>query len=506
MARSPIATSRRHFLAQGLGLTAAALAMPVVSSAATAAAQPSPAPAARREGDGAFPADFEWGVATAAIQVEGAAHDDGRGDSIWDTFCRQPGRIADGGTVEVSCDHYHRFAADIALMAALGVKHYRFSIAWPRIIPAGRGAVNEKGVDFYRRLVDCLREHGITPHATLYHWDLPQALQDRYAGWQSREVAQDFADYASAVVSRLGDRIDRWIPLNEIATFTYYSGYAVGRTPPHAPGLSLPTARAQSQVIHHALLAHGLGSQAIRAASPRPCRIAAAENFESAVPVVETPEHIAAARRAFAASFVNGAILHPLVHGRWDPAWAELHRERLPEVAEGDWKIIAQPLDELGFNCYTGSYFKAAETAAGFEGVAIPAGYPKGGLPWLNIIPEAAYWGIRLVSEQLGEKRLPVFLSENGLSDCAAADATGLVADVDRIAYSRAYLRQIQRAAAEGYPVSGYYHWSFLDNFEWAEGYRSRFGLVHVDFATQRRTPKLGYDWYRETIRAGRVL
>ena len=497
----PSGLGRRHFLAQGLSLTAAALAAPVLGRAAE------PGPEATRPPATPPPADdFEWGVATAAIQVEGAAHEDGRGDSIWDTFCRQPGRIVDGGTVDVSCDHYHRFAADIALMAELGVKHYRFSIAWPRIIPEGRGAVNEQGVDFYRRLVDCLHDHGITPHATLYHWDLPQPLQDRYAGWQSREVAKDFADYATAVVTRLGDRIDRWIPLNEIATFAYYSGYALGHPPPHAPGVALATPREQSQIIHHALLAYGLGCQAIRAASPRPCRIAAAENYEGCVPVIETPEHIAAAKKAFADSFVNGAILHPLLHGRWDPVWAELHRARLPDVAEGDWKIIAQPLDELGFNCYTGSYFQASPEGRGYEGIAMPTGYPKGGLPWLNIIPEAPYWGIRLVSEQLGDRRLPIFISENGLSDAATADSAGRVSDVDRIAYTRAYLRQILRAKQEGFPVSGYYHWSFLDNFEWAEGYRSRFGLVHVDFATQRRTPKLGYHWYRETIAAGRVL
>ncbi len=504
------ATSRRHFLTKSLGLTAAALAMPTLSSAASgssSAAQPGTAAAPRPEsGDAPVPPDFEWGVATAAVQVEGAAKADGRRDSIWDTFCRQPGRIADGSTVDVSSDHYHRYAEDIALMAELGVKHYRFSIAWPRIVPEGRGAVNEKGVDFYRRLVDCLREHGITPHATLYHWDLPQSLQDRYAGWQSREVAQDFADYATAVVSRLGDRIDRWMPLNEIATFAYYSGYAVGHTPPHAPGIGLANQRERSQIIHHALLAHGLGCQAIRAASPGPCRIAAAENFESSVPFVETLEHIAAARKAFADSFVNGAILHPLLHGRWDPAWAELHRERLPEVAEGDWRTIAQPLDELGFNCYTGGFVKASSQIRGYESLPIPAGYPKGGLPWLNIIPEAPYWGIRLVAEVFNVPHLPVFISESGLSDCITADTDGLVADIDRITYSRAYLRQILRAKQEGYPVSGYYHWSFLDNFEWAEGYRSRFGLVHVDYATQRRTPKLGYHWYRETIRAGRVL
>jgi beta-glucosidase len=495
-------TSRRSFLAQGIGLAAAACALPGLKLSAETEPAPTTAPAGP-----AFPPDFEWGVATAAIQVEGATSEDGRGDSIWDAFCRQPGRIVDGSSPAIACDHYHRFASDIALLAALGVKHYRFSIAWPRIIPEGRGAVNEKGVDFYRRLVDCLREHGITPHATLYHWDLPQALQDRYAGWQSREVAADFADFATAVVSRLGDRIDRWIPLNEITTFAYYSGYAApGGTPPHAPGIVLATPRAQSQVIHHTLLAHGLGCQAIRAASPRACRISAAENFLSCVPIIETEEHIAAARKAFADSFVNGAILHPLLHGRWDPAWAELHREKLPEVADGDWRTIAQPIDELGFNCYTGSYFKASAEARGYEGLAFPAGYPKGGLPWMNIIPAAAYWGVRLVSEQLGDRRLPVYLSENGLSDSAKADATGFVSDVDRIAYARAYLSQLHRAHAEGYPVSGYYHWSFLDNFEWAEGFRCRFGLVHVDYATQRRTPKLGFQWYRETIRAGRPL
>lgn len=502
MGTPSLPTSRRNFLAQGIGLTAAAFAGPALNLAAETQPTPDAAPAGTT-----FPADFEWGAATAAIQVEGAATEDGRGDSIWDTFCRQPGRIVDGASPAITCDHYHRYAADIALLAELGVKHYRFSIAWPRIIPEGRGAVNEKGLDFYRRLVDCLRGHGITPHATLYHWDLPQPLQDRYAGWQSREVAADFADYATAVVSRLGDRIDRWITLNEITTFVCYSGYGLpGGKPPHAPGIILASPREQSQIIHHALLAHGLGCQAIRAASPRPCRIAAAENFLSCVPIIETAEHIEAARRAFADSFVNGAILHPLLHGRWDPQWAELHRDKLPEVADGDWRTIAQPLDELGFNCYTGSYFKASPSNRGYDGIAFPAGYPKGGLPWLNIIPEAVYWGVRLVTEQLGARRIPVFLSENGLSDSATADVTGFVADVDRVAYSRAYLRQLQRAHAEGYPVSGYYHWSFLDNFEWAEGFRSRFGLVHVDYASQRRTPKLGYHWYRETIRAGRPL
>jgi len=485
--------------------------MPALSSAATGfstAAKPATSAAPRPDcGAAPVPPDFEWGVATAAIQVEGAAHADGRSPSIWDTFCHQSGRIADGGNVDVSCDHYNRFATDIALMAELGVKHYRFSIAWPRIVPEGRGAVNEKGMDFYRRLVDCLRDHGITPHATLYHWDLPQSLQDRYAGWQSREVAKDFADYATAVVSRLGDRVDRWMPLNEIATFACYNGYGVGRPSSHAPGLALATARDRGQVIHHALLAHGLACQAIRAASPRPCRIAIAENFASCVPVIETPEHIDAARHAFADNYVNGSILFPLLQGRHDDAWAERHREALPEIAHGDWAIISQPIDEIGFNCYTGDYYQASDTLAGYEVVPASPAYPRaGGLSWLKIIPEAAYWGIRLVSEKLSPRRLPVFISENGCADTATADAAGLVSDVDRIAYTRAYLRQVLRAKQEGYPVSGYYHWSFLDNFEWGEGYTKRFGLVHVDYATQRRTPKLGYRWYRETIRAGRVV
>lgn len=495
--------NRRLFIqAAALGACAGGLA-PGAEVSAAGSSQPDPAPA--RGGPG-FPRDFWWGAATAAYQLEGGAAADGRGPSIWDTFSHMEGKVAHGDTGDVACDHYHRYREDVRLMADLGVKHYRFSISWSRVMPEGRGKLNPKGLDFYRRLVDELLAAGIVPHATLYHWDLPQALQDRYAGWQSREIVQDFADYATAMAKNLGDRVRHWMTLNEVATFVHWCGYGIQRPGEHAPGVSLSRPKERWQVMHNALMAHGAACQALRAASPGQCNVSIAENFESFVPVMETQEHIAAARRAFTSTELNGAIITPLLTGRYDPKWWAERGAEAPDVKAGDLELICQPLDSLGFNCYTGNYVRAADTPRGYDVLPWFDGYPKLNMPWLAFVPEAIYWGVRMIGDALGRRDLPIFISENGCADGNRADARGVVLDTDRIMYLRSYLRQVQRAMSDGCPVVGYFPWSLLDNFEWACGYEKRFGMVHVDYKTQKRTPKLSYGWYQQVIRHNSVL
>lgn len=452
-----------------------------------------------------FPDDFWWGAATAAFQVEGATNEDGRGKSIWDTFSHTPGRILNADTADVACDQYHLFEKDIKLMSDLGIKHYRFSISWSRVMPDGRGSVNEKGMDYYRRLVDSLLKNGITPHITLYHWDLPQTLQDKYNGWQSRQIVGDFSDYATAIVSRLGDKVEHWMTLNEIASMTY-NGYGVKNSPIHAPGLILNSRKDLLQIVHHALLAHGAGCQAIRAASPRKCSVAIAENFNSYVPVIETPENIIAAQKAFIRDEKNGGIILPILTGKYSESWLSDCGADAPTIANGDMNLIHQPLDKLGYNCYSGIYVAAANNDRGYETMPFNANYPKGNVNWLNILPESIYWGIRHIGQTAGCPTLPIFISENGLADGTSLTAKGTLNDIDRIMYFRSYLTQVHRAVAEGLPIVGYFPWSLLDNFEWADGYSSRFGMVYVDYATQKRIPKLSYHWYQQVINNNRVM
>ncbi len=450
-----------------------------------------------------FPPDFMWGVATAAYQIEGAHDADGRAASVWDTHSATPGRVRGGDTGMVACDHYHRFREDVALMAELGVKHYRFSIAWPRILPQGTGAVNEAGIDFYKRLVDCLGEHGITPHATLFHWDSPQALEDRYGSWRSRQMAQDFADYATATVSRLGDRIASWMTLNEIKCFTY-AGYGVGKPGRHAPGTALGSKQELQQTVHHALLAHGMGVQAIRAASPGPCRVALVDDFRVPVPVIEDEAHIAACGRAL--RHINGEILVPALTGAYDPLRLRELGADASQIADGDLAIINQPLDALGLNVYFGVYVEPSDCERGYRCIDYPAGYPHMDTAWLNVVPSCVYWGPRLVAEALNRPDLPVFISENG---CACPDTVapdGRVHDLDRIFYLRQHFRQAHRALSEGYALEGYFVWSFMDNYEWSEGYAKRFGITYIDYETQRRIPKDSFRWYQQVLRENRVV
>ena len=491
--------TRRGFLVTGPSMAAA---MAVGPAMAKAPVRPTAPPLA---GLPALPPDFFWGAATSSYQIEGAAAIDGRKPSVWDTFSKTPGRVSNGDTGDVACDHYHRFEEDVKLMAELGIGHYRFSISWSRVIPDGRGAVNPKGIDFYSRLVDTLLKHGITPHATLFHWDSPQALEDLYGSWRSREIIFDFADYCTATVKHLGDRVTRWMTMNEILCFTTL-GYGVNTRPPFAPGTMVPTKKHVRQTVHHALLAHGMACQAIRAASPVKPQVSAVINCDTFVPVMETPEHIAAAGRAFLSAENNATILLPVLSGNYAPETLAALGADAPDIRKGDMAIIGQPLDALGLNIYTGHYVRAADTPGGHEVLPLPRNYPNMILPWLNFVPESIYWVIRSIANTPGGKGLPLYIAENGCATDDELTATGEIIDTARVMYLRSYLRSVQRALAEGYPVKGYFLWSLMDNFEWIAGYSRRFGLVHVDFKTGKRTPKLSYQWYQQVIRENRIV
>lgn len=452
-----------------------------------------------------FPDTFLWGAATSAYQIEGAAKEGGRKPSVWDVFSARSGRIRRRDTGAVANDHYHRYESDIQQMVNLGIKHYRFSVAWSRVIPDGRGPVNETGIDFYRRLCDRLLTNGITPHATLFHWDSPQALDDRYGSWRSREMAKDFADYCTGVVQRLGDRVTHWMTLNEIVCFTHM-GYDVLLPPQHAPGTRVSSRKDVWQTSHHALLAHGLGCQAIRAASPRPCSVALVDNPAISVPLTESPADIAAAQAAFHTNWVNGGIIFPALTGAYSEVFLRQLGNDAPDIRPGDLETIHQPLDALGLNIYTGTYVRAVDTPQGYEFLEYAKGHPRLHMPWLWLVPESIYWAVRHVAEVLQRPELPLLITENG---CAAQDkvtSRGEILDTDRILYLRQHLQSAHRAVAESYPLQGYFLWSLMDNFEWSWGYDRRFGILYNDYRTQQRTPKASFHWYAECIRQNRVV
>ena len=468
-----------------IGAGAAALAATAYGGASSSPRSAAPRSAA------SFPEGFCWGTATSAYQVEGATQEDGRGPSIWDTFAREPGRIRDGSTGDVSVDHYHRYKEDVALMKWMGAQAYRFSIAWPRVFPEGRGKPNSRGLAFYDRLVDELLAAGIEPYATLYHWDLPQALQDR-GGWETRDTAEAFGDYASYVAAKLTDRVKQVFTINEMLSFVEH-GHASGI---FAPGLKLDRARL-NQVRHHAVLAHGLAVQAVRASGRRGTRVGPAENIAAALPAVETAENIRAAE--LATRELNAPYLTVMLEGRYTDAYLAKAGADAPRFTPQDLKTISSPVDFVGLNVYAPSkYVLASEAAPGFTEVPLQASHPHMASPWLTLGPEALYWAPRLAASLWKVKE--IFITENGASAADESAADGAVYDLDRIMYLRNCLMHLQRATAEGVPVRGYFLWSLLDNFEWADGYATRFGVVHVDYATQKRTPKLSASFYREVI------
>jgi beta-glucosidase len=465
----------------------AALAPTALTNLATAAsAQTGQSPSTARS----FPAGFLWGSATASYQVEGAVNEDGRGPSIWDTFSRISGKTNNGDTGDVADDHYHRYKEDVQLMKALGLKTYRFSVAWPRVYPQGTGTPNPKGLDFYNRLVDELLANNIQPYCTLFHWDLPQALEDK-GGWQSRDTSEAFANYAGYVAEHLSDRVKHFMTLNEMRSFVDI-GYKDGR---HAPGLKLPPAGV-NQVRHHAVLAHGLGVQAIRAHAKPGTKVGLAENATACVPVIETPKHIAAAKKAMREA--NAGYLTAIMEGRYTDAYLSHAAADAPKFTAADMKAIGSPIDFVGLNVYTPAYVRADDSASGFAFVPPPASFPHMMSNWLHVGPEALYWGPKLAAELWNIKE--IYITENGASSADVLTPDGHVYDSDRVMYLRNYLTQLHRAVSEGVPVRGYFLWSLLDNYEWADGYAYRFGIHYVDFATQKRTPKLSANFYHEVI------
>ncbi|MET8123077.1 GH1 family beta-glucosidase [Micromonospora sp. NPDC005189] len=436
-----------------------------------------------------FPTGFRWGVSTSAHQIEGATTAGGRGPSIWDTFAHSPGRISDGSSGEVACDHYHRHTEDVALLARLGVSGYRLSIAWPRVQPTGTGPANAAGLDFYDRLVDELLAAGVDPVATLYHWDLPQPLEDA-GGWLNRDTAARFAEYAETTAARLGDRVRLWITLNE--PFIHMSlGYGMGV---HAPGRMLLFDA--FPVAHHQLLGHGLAVAALRTRTASPVAIA---NNYSPVRVLGDRDADRAAGAAYEALH-NRLFTDPLL-GRGYP---ELPGFDPSVIHPGDLDTIAAPIDVLGVNYYNPTGVRAAEEGSPLPFDLVPLdGYPRTAFDW-PVAPDGLHELLGWLRDTYGTALPPIEITESGCAYDDVPDADGQVADPERIAYLDGHLRAVRAAIDDGVDVRGYFVWSLLDNWEWAEGFTKRFGLVHVDYATQARTPKSSYTWLRDVIAASR--
>jgi len=439
-----------------------------------------------------FPRGFVWGCATASYQIEGAWNEDGKGESIWDRFCHTPDHIRNGDTGDVACDHYHRYREDVALMKELGLKGYRFSVSWPRVFPHGKGEVNQKGLDFYSRLVDELLAAGVTPFPTLYHWDLPQALQDE-GGWANRDTAQHFADYCATVVEHLGDRIKSWMIFNEPWVFTV-AGYMTNR---HAPGIRDP--QTALRATHIANLAQGLAARAIRATGKAEA-VGTAFSMTGVYPASDSDQDRAAAERQHA--FSNVWFLETVQNGRYPDAYVGgMDPERL-SVQPGDMETMRAPLDFIGINLYSRTVVAHDPQNAnlGTRIVQVPdAERTDNG--W-EVYPEAIHQAIMRI---WNDYRRPIFITENGCSYGDAPDESGVVSDDRRVAFYQHYIAQVGRAIEDGADVRGYYAWSLMDNFEWAEGYSQRFGLVYVDYPTQRRMIKKSGYWYRDLIAANRL-
>jgi len=444
-----------------------------------------------------FPKDFVFGTATAAYQIEGAHNEDGKGKSIWDKFTHTPGKISDKKNADIACDHYHRYKDDISLMRDLNLDAYRFSISWPRIMPRGKGQINQKGLDFYSRLVDKCLEAGIDPYVTLFHWDLPLALQDEYKGFANREVSKLYADYTEVVVKHLGDRVKNWITINEPWEFSAF-GHFLGA---HAPGRK--SLWAYFKVMHNILLAHGMGMERIKSICPD-SNVGITLSITPIHPQTDSEKDKWAAEMGN--QFMNHITLAPLFKGEYpEMLWKKMKLFR-PKVHDGDMEIISKPLDFVGINTYSRD-FAAYKWYVPFLNVWInsepmpEAEYERDGVQYTSmgwqVYPESIYEALKMVKEY---GNTPAYITENGVAYNDVVE-NGRVNDPKRIDYFKGYLKMIHKAMEEGSDVRGYFAWSFMDNFEWAEGFKKRFGLVHVDHSTLERTVKDSGYWFRDFIK-----
>lgn len=445
----------------------------------------------------AFNKDFVWGAATAAYQIEGAAFEDGKGLSIWDVYSRQPGKVHEGHTGDIACDHYHRYKEDVNIMKEIGIKAYRFSIAWSRILPNGIGEVNEKGLAFYSDLIDTLIEAGITPYITLYHWDLPYELYKK-GGWMNRDIVDWFGEYTRVVVERYSDRVRHWITINEPQCFIGL-GYQQGR---HAPFLTLPT-RDVLQAAHNTLMAHGQAVKVIRKEAKTKPSIGFAPVGNVSYPINSQDDKLVEATRKEMFRSDSGSVMNaawwadPIFLGKYPEDGVNTFGEDMPNIYEGDMELIAQPLDFYGINIYSGSPCDFDEQGKLFH-TGFPVAHPTTAMGW-HVAKEALYWGVRYVYERY---HVPVLVTENGMANTDWVMEDGCVHDAQRIDFLSQYIGALEKATDDGVAVDGYFQWSLMDNYEWAFGYDKRFGMVHVDYATQKRTLKDSAYWYRDFIKA----
>ncbi len=443
-----------------------------------------------------FAKDFVWGAATSSYQIEGTGRDSGKGQNIWDVFTKEPGRVYEGHTGDIACDHYHRFREDVAYMKELGLKGYRFSIDWSRVLPEGTGKVNEKGIDFYNALIDELLEQGIEPYITLYHWKLPYEIYKR-GGWMNPEIVEWFGQYARLVAERFSDRVKYFFTLNEPQCFVGL-GFLQGC---HAPGVKAPL-RDTFEMAHNALKAHGRAVQMLRAYGKQNVQIGYAPTSGMCYPEKETPKDIEAARKALFAlpddlsnwTWNVSWWSDPVILGKYPEEGMKKYEKYLPVITDEDMKLISQPIDFYGQNIYNGRCIRMG-TDGRPEEVRRPAGFPKTATNW-PVTPEALYWGPKFLYERY---RKPIYITENGMACHDTVSQDGKVHDPNRIDFLARYLKNLKRAAEE-IDIRGYFQWSLMDNFEWDKGYAERFGIIYVDFETQERIWKDSAYWYRDLI------
>ena len=445
----------------------------------------------------AFRKDFAWGAATASYQIEGAWNEDGKGLNIWDVYSHTVDKIVDSSTGDVACDHYHRFRDDVKMMKEMGLKAYRFSMSWARILPKGEGEVNEKGIQFYSDLIDCLLENGIEPYITLFHWDLPYELHKK-GGWLNGDCVRWFADYAKVVAERFSDRVTNFITFNEPQVFIGH-GYNIGCV---APGLQC-TYHDVFQMAHNVLKSHGAAVIAMRKAAVRPIKIGFAPTCTAFYPEVETKENIEAARQElFACPPLGPRVMwnvswwsDPIFFGRYPADGLELYKDYLPEITDEDMALISQPIDFYGQNIYNGKPVVMGKNGKP-EAAERPLGHTVNALQW-SVTPQCLHWGPKFLYDRYG---LPIYITENGMACHDVVSIDGKVHDPNRIDFLNRYLLELEKATEDGADIGGYFLWSLMDNFEWVDGYTPRFGIVYVDYATQQRIIKDSGHWYKTWI------